>query len=124
MNKNLSCETGIEEVFVVPQSLSAMAKTFYVQVDIPLIQGTWFIKHGTTVTGIKAIAVGEEIREVDRLIEKYKKSNGEDTKVKDWIKARGTAILSDGENTVRSEVHWYQCLDVGKKEFKAKRWNI
>lgn len=74
----------ISEEFVLPRDLSAMAKTFFVQTERPLRDGEWFIKKGSTVTGVKAIAVGEDIHDVKRLINKYLLPNGEKTKAQDW----------------------------------------
>lgn len=115
-------ELKISEEFILPQDLSAMAKTFFVQTERPLRDGTWFIKKGSKVTGVKAIAEGEKIREVNRLIETYPLPNGQKTKAQDWYKCRGTAILTDGTNEKVREIHWYQCDNIGKIEFKEKKW--
>ena len=116
-------ELKISEEFILPQDLSAMAKTFFVQTEKPLRDGTWFIKKGSKVTGVKAIAEGEKIREVNRLIETYPLSNGQKTQAQDWYKCRGTAIVTNGVETfVNCEIHWYQCANVGKVDFKVKIW--
>ena len=115
-------EEIIESEFDVHRTLSAMAKQFYVRMPEPLREQEWKLKEGTTVTGVKAIAVGRKIREVDRLVEMHRKPNGEATRAEDWIKARGTAIVTDGTRTRKADIHWYQCADVGKVEFKAKRY--
>ena len=113
----------ISEEFVLPRDLSAMAKTFFVQTEKPLQQDAWFIKKGSTVTGVKVIAAGEKIRDVQRLIETYPLSNGAKTEAQDWYKCRGTVIVTDGTTTfVNCEIHWYQCANVGKVEFKVKIW--
>ncbi|NVP22802.1 hypothetical protein HW453_07090 [Treponema phagedenis] len=80
------------------------------------------MKQGTYVKGIKVIAEGKEIRDVNRLIKTYKHQNGSFTKAKDWYKVRGTAILvnEDGDE-YRAEIHWYQCKNIGKVEIKQKR---
>ena len=109
-----------EENFIIPQNLSAMAKTFYVKAAKPLNRENWYLKAGSTVTGVKVIATGEEIREVNRLIMNHLLPNGEKTKAKDWYKVRGTAIVTDGVNESVEEVHWYQCKDIGKVEYKQK----
>ena len=111
-----------EENFIVPQNLSAMAKTFYVKAAKPLNRENWYLKAGSTVTGVKVIATGEEIREVNRLIMNHL-LNGEKTKAKDWYKVRGNAIVTDGNDTYTGcEIHWYQCENIGKVEFKVKIW--
>ena len=116
-------ELKISEEFILPQDLSAMAKTFFVQTEKPLRDGTWFIKKGSKVTGVKAIAEGEKIREVNRLIETYPLPNGQKTQAQDWYKCRGTAIVTNGiETFVNCEIHWYQCDNIGKVDFKVKIW--
>lgn len=116
-------ETKISEEFILPQDLSAMAKTFFVQTEKPLRDGDWFIKKGSKVTGVKVIAAGEKIRDVQRLIETFPLPNGAQTKAQDWYKCRGTAIVTNGKETfVNCELHWYQCENIGKVEFKVKIW--
>ena len=44
------------------------------------------------------------------------------TMPEDWMKVRGTATVENNGETCEAEVHWYQCKDIGKVEFKAKRW--
>ena len=107
----------------MPQDLSAMAKTFFVQTERPLRDSDWFIKKSSTVTGVKVIAAGEKIHDVKRLIETYLLPNGTKTEVADWYKCRGTAIVTNGDETfINCEIHWYQCVNVGKLEFKVKKW--
>ena len=113
----------ISEEFVLPQDLSAMAKTFFVQTEKPLRDDDWFIKKGSTVTGVKVIAAGENIRDVQRLVNKYLLPNGEKTKSQAWYKCRGTATITNGTQERRTEIHWYQCENIGKVEFKEKIWS-
>ena len=116
-------EIKINEEFILPQDLSAMAKTFFVQTEKPLRDNEWFIKKGSTVTGVKVIAEGEKIRDVNRLVNNYLLSNGEKTKSQDWYKCRGTAVITNNRETfVNCEIHWYQCENIGKIEFKVKIW--
>ena len=110
----------ISEEFVLPRDLSAMAKKFFVQTETPLQQDAWFIKKGSTVTGVKVIAAGDKIRDVQRLINKYLLPNGEKTEAQDWYKCRGTAVITNGIEEKITEIHWYQCANVGKIEFKEK----
>ena len=70
---------------------------------------------------MKVIAAGEKIRDVQRLIEKFPLSNGSLTEAKDWLKCRGTAIITNGIEEKLTEIHWYQCENIGKVEFKEKR---
>lgn len=113
-------DNDVEKIFVVPQDLGAMAKTFYVKVEKPLSQKGWYLKKGSTVTGVKVIAEGEGIREVQRLIQSHLLPNGEKTKAKDWFKVRGTAVITDGVNERVEELHWYQCKNIGRVEYKIK----
>ena len=76
-------EIKISEEFILPRDLSAMAKTFFVQTEKPIKQDAWFIKKGSTVTGVKVIAAGEKIRDVKRLIETYLLPNGAKTVAQD-----------------------------------------
>ena len=110
----------IEPEFTVMRTLSAMAKKFYVKTGKPLRDEGWFLKEGSTVTGVSAIAVGKKIRDVTRLVNEYKKQDGTLTNPNDWIKARGTAIVEKGNETCSAEVHWYQCKEIGKIDFKMK----
>ena len=112
----------IEKDFILPNTLSAMAKTFYVKTTKYVRQDGWYIKPGSKVTGVKVIAQGEKIRDIKRLIKSYPLLNGE-TKAEDWFKVRGTAEVTNGIETYKaSEIHWYQCENIGKVEFKIKRW--
>ena len=115
-------ETNFNEEFILPRDLNAMAKTFFVQTEKPLRDDKWFIKKGSTVTGVKVIASGEKIREVQRLINTFPLPNGTLTEAKDWLKCRGTAIITNGSEEKLTELHWYQCENIGKVEFKVKRW--
>ena len=117
----MNAEIKISEEFILPQDLSAMAKTFFVQTEKPLRDGEWFIKKGSIVTGVKVISEGEKIRDVQRLIRENPLPNGEKTQAQDWYKCRGTAIITNGAEEKITEIHWYQCENVGKIEFKEKR---
>ncbi len=108
--------------FKTGKSLSAMAARFYVKVDTPIKEKGWYIAEGTTVISNKVIAEGEEIRDVEFLRKKYPLENGKLTKAKDWHKVRATAIITNGETKKKVEVHYYQCDNIGKVEFKVKRW--
>ena len=111
-----------DENFILPNTLSAMAKTFYVKAPKSLKQDDWYIKPGSMVTGVKVIAQGEKIRDVKYLIEKYPLPNGKLTKVEDWYKVRGTALITNGKEEKIKEIHWYQCEEIGKVDYKVKNW--
>lgn len=119
-------KTEIEKDFTTGRSVGAMAKRFYVNTGIKIKAEDSFpvyIKEGSNVTGVKVIAEGNEIRDVARLINTYKLPNGNLTSAKDWYKVRGTATLYDSSDkkVYKAEVHWYQCKNIGKVEFKLKR---
>lgn len=109
----------------VPKSLGAAAKKIYVKNDINNVRGTDFsIKQGTYITNVEVIAgkgVKRQIDDIERLLREYPKQNGDKTSNKDWQKMKGIAIIDIG-NGKKAEVHWYQCNDIGKIEFKIKRW--
>jgi hypothetical protein len=65
------------------------------------------------ITNIETIAVGNSIREVERLQKVY--GNGR------WRKLKGIATISltDG-TTCEAEIHWYEAHGIGKKEIKIK----
>lgn len=109
-----------EQNFLLPNTLGAMAKTFYVKSPKSLKQKNLYIKPGSMVTGVKVIAQGTKIREVQRLIEDYPSEKGELTKPEDWYKVRGTAVVTDGKIEKIEEIHWYQCENIGKVEYKVK----
>ena len=116
-------EIKISEEFILPRDLSAMAKKFFVQTKKPLSEDQWYIKKGSTVTGVKAFATGEKIHDIKRLIESYPLPNGEKTQAQDWYKCRGTAVVTNDTITYANcEIHWYQCENIGKVEFKVKIW--
>ncbi|PSB43444.1 MULTISPECIES: hypothetical protein [unclassified Microcoleus] len=65
------------------------------------------------ITNIETIAVGNSIRELERLQKNY--GNGR------WRKLKGiaTIILTDG-TACEAELHWYEAHGIGKKEIKIK----
>ena len=122
-------ESLSQKDIVVPNSVGAMAKKIYVKKDkIELKQSISsdkiYLKQGTHITGVKVIAgkgVRRDIDDINRLVNTYKLSNGELSVKDDWQKVRGTAIVTDGVNELKAEVHWYQCENIGKVEWKIKR---
>ena len=65
---------------------------------------------------------GAGIRTVEKLRIENPLPNGELTNVEDWKKVVGNAILIDTGEERKAEIHWYQCRNLGKKEFKVKKW--
>lgn len=117
-------ESLSQKDIVVPNSVGAMAKKIYVKNSINGIEGKFSIKQGTYIQNVVVIAgkgVRRDIDDIKRLVREHKKENGEETSPKDWQKVTGIAIIDVGKGE-KAEVHWYQCKDVGKVEFKIKRW--
>ncbi|MDE5898007.1 MAG: phage head morphogenesis protein [Treponemataceae bacterium] len=117
----------LERNWTTGRSVGAMARRFHVDINkdvrMPDEESPWYIKEGTEVTGVKVIAEGKGIRDRSRLVQQYPMQDGTLTSEKDWYKVRGTAILYNGDTKqeMKAEVHWYQCKNIGKVEFKFKR---
>lgn len=116
----------IETNWTTGRSVGAMAKRFYVNDKKPVRKddvSDWIIKENSEVTGVVVIAEGTKIRDVQRLINQYPLPNGKLTSAKDWYKVRGTATLFNTRTSeeLKAEIHWYQCKNIGKVEFKTKR---
>lgn len=61
------------------------------------------------------LAVGAEIREVERLRKLYGRGR--------WRKRKGIARVRLEDNSIHlAEVHWYEATGIGKKELKIKRF--
>jgi hypothetical protein len=74
-------------------------------VDIPIIGG---------LSHVETIAMGREIRELERLRRTYGPGR--------WRKRKGLARVRLPDGTIhRAEVHWYEAHGLGRKEFKIKR---
>ena len=99
---------------------TTLPESFYVKKDIPLKKSNLVIDKGVDVTDIEVIAEGNGIRDVDDLVNTYKKPNGSLTSPKDWLKVKGKVIVKKNGIERRIEVHWYQCKDIGKVELKEK----
>ena len=81
------------------------------------------IKLGSYVENVIIIAEGAGIRTVEKLRIENPLPNGELTNVEDWQKVVGNGIVVLADGTKRkAEIHWYQCRNLGKKEFKVKKW--
>jgi hypothetical protein len=65
------------------------------------------------ITDIEVIAVGNSIRDLERLREQY--GDGR------WRKMKGIAVIQLSNGSVRkAEIHWYEAHGIGRKEFKRK----
>lgn len=67
------------------------------------------------IQDIETIAIGNSIREVDRLRDLYGKGR--------WRKLKGIALIQFADGRIRkAELHWYEAHGVGRFEFKRKRY--
>ena len=65
------------------------------------------------ITNIETFAVGNAIREIDRLRRMYGAGR--------WRKRKGTATVRLADGTFhQAEVHWYEATGLGRKEMKIK----
>ncbi len=67
------------------------------------------------LTEIETIATGSGIRELARLRRRYGRAR--------WRKRKGIVDirLSDG-TLARAELHWYEAIGIGRREYKIKRF--
>lgn len=106
----------LQDDIQLPRSVGAKARDILVKYDIP-VRGEAVIKDGSVIKQVNVIAgkgVKRQIEDINRLV---KENPG--TKPTDWRKMTGIAEMSNGK---KAEVHWYQAPNVGKIEFKVKRW--
>jgi len=67
------------------------------------------------ITQIQTIAVGRNIRDLQRLRRLY--GGGR------WRKLKGVALVRLRSGTMRkAELHWYEAHGIGRKEIKRKRY--
>jgi len=67
------------------------------------------------ITNVETIAVGYCIRELPRLEKMYGSGR--------WRKMKGEATIRlQNSRVVRAEIHWYEAHDIGRIEFKRKRY--
>ena len=67
------------------------------------------------ITNIETIAIGSEIRELNRLRKIYGPGN--------WKKMKGITRIRLPSGKIRlAELHWYEAHGIGKKEIKRKRY--
>ena len=69
----------------------------------------------TSITETETIAVGNSIRELDRLRKRYG--------VGRWRKRKGIAKIRLADDTIcTAELHWYEAHGIGKKEIRVKHF--
>jgi hypothetical protein len=67
------------------------------------------------ITDIEIIAVGDAIRDLERLQKLYGPGR--------WRKLKGIAMVRLASGKVRqAEIHWYEAHGIGKRRFKIKRF--
>ena len=68
-----------------------------------------------TIENIETIAIGGQIREIQRLRKQYGSGR--------WRKLKGIAYihLTTG-NVRRAEIHWYETHGIGRRKIKIKRF--
>ena len=67
------------------------------------------------ISEVESIAVGSSIREIARLRRAYGSGR--------WRKLKGVARVQLRNGKIRqAEIHWYEAHDLGKREFKLKRY--
>ena len=111
-------------VVIVPKTLGARARKFYVSTTKPVKEGNtakWSLVEGSEIKCVTIISKGNKIRDVDRLRNMYKDKE-RTTKIEDWEKVAGIGVVTNGEKRRKCELHWYQCKNIGKIEFKVKKW--
>jgi len=66
------------------------------------------------ITEIEIIAIGNSIRDLDRLQKKHGAGR--------WRKLKGIASVRLSDNTICfAEIHWYEAHGIGKRDIKVKR---
>ena len=66
------------------------------------------------ITEIETIAVGNSIRDLERLQKKHGRGR--------WRKLKGVATVRLPDNTTCfAEVHWYEAHGIGKRDIKIKQ---
>jgi hypothetical protein len=68
-----------------------------------------------TIRDVETIAVGNAIRELSELQEKFGKGR--------WRKLKGRAYIRLANGRIRfAELHWYEAHGIGRKKIKFKRY--
>jgi len=66
------------------------------------------------ITDVEIIAIGNSIRDLDRLQKKHGKGR--------WRKLKGMAnVRLPDDTTGLAEIHWYEANGIGKRDIKVKR---
>lgn len=119
----------------VPKSLGASAKQYPIVVKYKKNGGkerwkvsmktkgnspTWYLKEGSVIKNIYTMDAGKDIDDIKRLKRLGKELYNKDSKTEDWKKRTGIARVTNGKEEQTIVVHWYECANIGKLEFKEK----
>lgn len=119
----------------VPRSLGASAKQYKVTVNYNKGRGkeswkvsmktkdnnpAWYLKEGSQIKSVYTMDAGKDIDDIKRLIRVGKELYNKDSRVEDWKKRTGRAKVTNGKEEMTIIVHWYECANIGKMEFKEK----
>ncbi|MDQ8734252.1 hypothetical protein [Paenibacillus sp. LHD-38] len=118
-NRNFIGDNYNEAFLAFKQVSASGANNIYLKEKIFIPETEYFIPEKSTITGVVVIAQGKKIDDINRLMKTYKFKN---PAIEDWKKVRGTVIVEKGSKRKKAEIHWYQCKNVGKVEFKIKKW--
>ena len=67
------------------------------------------------ITDIEIIAIGNRIREIERLREQFGRGR--------WRKLKGVATVKLTNGKIRlAEIHWYEAHGIGKRKMKIKQF--
>ena len=67
------------------------------------------------ITHVETIAIGQRIRQLERLRKLYGKGR--------WRKMKGEALIRLTSGALRrAELHWYEAHGIGKRNMKFKRY--
>jgi hypothetical protein len=114
-----------EGLMKMPNAVGAAPIRIYVKRPFSVLTGKDYVYHmkeGSYVTNVSVIAEGEKIRDVKRLIRENPLQNGNLTNAGDWSKVKGNGTIASDYLERQVEVHWYQCKDIGKIEWKVKKY--
>ena len=119
----------------VPRSLGGSARQYPVKVDYSKGKGkegwkvnmktkgnnpTWYLKEGSVIKSVYTMDAGKDIDDIKRLMRLGKELYNKDSRVEDWKKRTGRAKVTNGKEEMTIIVHWYECANIGKMEFKEK----
>lgn len=109
--------TAKESDIIIGRSVGAKALNYDVM-DLDTGEIFHFVE-GSKIQNVEVFA-GKGTRVTFRKAEKFAARYGGDPK--DWQHVKGFGVLATDEGDRDAEVHWVQCVDIGKFEFFVKEW--